>query len=186
MYPLLFAHQLHTCHNVPASIHSPTLPAFFEEVSTKKYMHFRKNHSVCKNALEKEREKGYTHTGQGNMVMAFFLLFQSVTIKSCHIPMTFFGGEGAYHFLILIKTTTPSNFLGFFYYIHIFFTKNRRCKKTTRGKSLSLTHIHARSIVAVWSVQPHISQGSVPHTDVGAAVIRRLLLHVIVVVGGRR
>ena len=101
----------HTCHNVPASICSP---AFFQEASTKEiYPLKKKNQCVCKNALE--RERGYTHTCQGNMVMAFFFFFFSLFCfrvlqsKSSHIPMTFFGGE-TYHFSYSHQTNNVLNF----------------------------------------------------------------------------
>ena len=102
MYPLLFTHQLH-----------------------QRFLRFKraqrnicieeKNHSVCKNALEKEREREvYTHRSReyGNG----FFSFVSERYNQI-LPYSYdfyFGGEGAYHFLILIKTTTPSNFLVFF------------------------------------------------------------------------
>ena len=81
----------------------------------------KKPQCVCKNSLERERR--YTHTCQGNMVMAFFFFpFQSITIKI--FPYSFFGGETYHFFLIPIKPTTSSNFFSFFYYIHvIFFTQ---------------------------------------------------------------
>ena len=76
--------------------------------------------------------------------MAFFLLFQSVTIKSCHIPMTFLGGRGSVSFLILIKTTTPSNFVGFFI-IYTYSLQKIDVAKNHKGKK-SFTHTHTRSL----------------------------------------
>ena len=188
----------HACHNVPTSICSPTPHApqctrfysltnstsVFRGSESKEIYALKKKTTACVRMHWRKRERGvYTHWSReyGN---GFFSFVSERYNQILPYSYDYFGG-GAYHFLILIKTTTPSNFLVFFYYIHIFFTNNN-VAKNHKGKNLSLTHIHARSIVAVWSVQPHISQGSIPHTDVGAAVIRHLLLHVIVVVGGRR
>ena len=62
-YPLLLAHQLHTCHNVPASIHSPTPPAFFEvQASTKKIYALKKKTTVCVRMHWRKRERGGIHT----------------------------------------------------------------------------------------------------------------------------
>ena len=180
----------HTCHNVPASICSP---AFFEEASTKEiYALKKKNHSVC--VRMHWRERGYTHTCQGNMVMAFFflsLLFQSVTIKIFPYSYDFFfwGGNISF-FLFSSNQQRPQIFLVFFFITYMSYSlhKNRRCNKGKNSftHTHTRTHLHAHSVVSVWPVRPHVPQGAVAHTDVGAVVTRRLLLRVIVVVDGRR
>ena len=116
----------------------------FQGSEHKEIYALKKNHSVCKNALEKERERVYTHWSReyGNGFCSFVSeRYNQILPYSYDF---FFGGEGAYHFLILIKTTTPSNFLVFFNYIHIFFTKNRHCKNHKGKKSFS--HTHTRSL----------------------------------------
>ena len=131
-----FFFPTHTCHNVPAFFYlltsSPPARAFpGSEHKRKTYALKETNHSVCvcKNALE--REGVYTHTGQRNMVKPFFFFLSFVSERYNQIlpysyDLFFFGGGNISFFLILIKPTTPSNFLNvFFYYMHIFFTQTK-------------------------------------------------------------
>ena len=118
---------------------------------------------VCKNALERERE-GYTHThtGQRNMAksfFSFFLLLQSVTIKSCHIPMTsffFFFFWWRKHIIFSYShqtNNTTSNFLKcvFFYCMHILFTQNKIDVAIKKKSSFTHTHTHTHTHTLIQS-----------------------------------
>ena len=130
--PLFHTHA--TTHPL-ASMCSPTLHQHTRfpgsEHKRKQNIRFEGNKTiasvcVCKNALERERERGvYTHTHwskeYGEVIFSFFLLLQSVTIKSCHIPMTsffFFWWRKHIMFSYSHQTNnTTSNFLNVFFFI---------------------------------------------------------------------
>ena len=152
----------HACHNVPTSTCSPTphvpqctrfyslansTSVFRGSSEHKEIYALKKKTTVCVRMHWRKRERGvYTHTGQGIWQWLFFLLFQSVTIKSCHIPMTFFWWGGSVSFSYSHQNNNALKFFRFFYYIHIYFTKiDVVKKKTTRGKK-SFTHTHTRSL----------------------------------------
>ena len=78
---------------------------------------------VCVRMHWRERE-GYTHTHwskeYGEVIFSFFLLLQSVTIKSCHIPMTSFFFWWRKHIIFCYShqtNNTTSNFLNVFFFI---------------------------------------------------------------------
>ena len=108
--------------------------------------------------------------------------------------MTFFWGGNISFFLFSSNQQRPQFFFSFFllHTCHILYTKKIDVAikgKNSFTRTYTHTHLHAHySVVSVWPVQPHVPQGAVAHTDVGAAAVvtRHLLLRVIVVVDGRR
>ena len=151
---------------------------------------------------ERERERGiHTHTGQRNMAksfFSFFLLLQSVTIKSCHIPMTsfFFLVEETYHFFLF--SSNQQHHLKFFkvcffYCMHILFTQNKidvAIKKKlfhSHTHTHTHTHAHAHSVVSIRSVLSHVAKGAVPHTHVRAALLHAIVMwRLMILLGSSR
>ena len=128
----------------------------------------------------RERERGiHTHWSKEYGEVIFFLLLQSVTIKSCHIPMTsFFWWRKHIIFSYSHQTNNAtSNFLNVFFLLHAHILYTNKIDVAIKKSSFThtLTHTRAHSVVSIRSVLSHVTKGSVPHTHV-----RAVLLHAIV------
>ena len=146
-------HKSNTCATMyPLLFYSPVF--FFRGSEHKRNICFEeKNHSVCKNALE--RERGYTHTCQGNMVMffCFFFCFRALQSKSSHIPMTFLGGE-SYHFSYSHQTNNVLKFLFSFFITYMSYSLHKKIDVAIKGKKLFHSHIHAHTYTLTTQLYP--------------------------------